>query len=205
MFSSLWQILWLGATRQHPSPTIPSLSCLWLQPGGAVPAWHLVRGWVWCDLVSGCFGEGTRHFWSPGGKWISARKIPLLLHLPEGLGGCRALMHFPSVGIRIFFACLLHLAEGAQHLPCKCVPGILCIPMVSSGSVLLPVDVQVQPSPAQHCEPSTSTPALSPRLSQRAFPTPSPPLRCRGVGGRGPAAWRAVNPAIHREISGALG
>lgn len=63
--------------------------------------------------------------------WIRARKIPLLLHLPEGLGriwGDTGL--FPSVGIRIFF-------ESLQKVLSTFLVSA-CLVFVHSRGLLLP-------------------------------------------------------------------
>lgn len=49
----------------------------------------------------------------------------------QDLGRYRTLELFISVGIRIFFTSLLPLAEGAQYLPCKWLPGFCAFPWIA--------------------------------------------------------------------------
>lgn len=154
-----------------------------------MPAWQLVRGRVWCDLVSGWFGEGMWHFWSPGGICICARKIPLLLHLPEGLGRIwgdtgPSLMLLWGSGFSLHPCCPLQKVLST-FLVSGCLGFVhsrgLLLPRPGACSLLLPVAVQVQPSPARQCEHSTSPPALS-LLDWLRAPFPAPTRSIPSLG-----------------------
>lgn len=128
-----------------------------------------------------------------GGIRVCVRKIPLLLHLPEGLGriwgdtGHRCSSLAWGSGFSLHPCCTLQKVLST-FLVSGCLGFVhsrgLLLPRPGARSLLLPVAVQVQPSPAEQCERSTSPPALRLLAWLRApFPAfPSPLRGCCLVG-----------------------